>query len=183
MDYLELDEQLRRWQVGMGAAEFHGALIAHLLCEGSVDAVAIAEQMALEQFGETLRTDSVSAEDLRALAMAERRALQSEDMDFEPLLPDADLPVADRANALCAWVRGFLSGLAMSGRLRQRDLDEEAQELLADLGRIAGSDLEAPDDESGEGDLVEVQEFVRMGVLYLRDELQAKARPATETRH
>lgn len=183
MDYLELDEQLRRWQVGMGAAEFHGALIAHLLCEGSVEARAIADQMALDQLSETVRTDSVSAADLTELARAERAALASEDMDFEPILPDTDLPVADRANALCAWVRGFLAGLAMAGRLRQRDLDEEEQELLADLGRIASSDLEAPDDESGEGDLIEVQEFVRMGVLYLRDALQAKARPTTETRH
>ena len=183
MDYLQLDEQLRRWQVGMDAAEFHGALCAHLICEGSTSAAVIAEQMALDSLRELVETDSVCADDLATMANDVRAQLDSEDLAFEPLLPESDAAVAERANALCAWVRGFLAGLAMSGRLRQRGLDEEGEELVADLGRIAGSELEAEDDESSELDLMEVEEFVRMGVLYLRDELGARAKPRSETRH
>ena len=183
MDYLELDEQLRRWQVGLGAAEFHGGLVAHLVCEGRPDAVAIAEQLALESLRDEVRAEAASAAALSDYACFVRDQLASEDLDFEPLLPDSDTSVADRANALCAWVRGFLSGLALSGRLREQGLDEEGQELVGDLNRIAGSDLEAADDEAAEGDLVELTEFVRMGVLYLRDELIARGRPVSETRH
>jgi len=183
MDYLELDEQLRRWQVGLGAAEFHGGLSAYLICEGSPVASVIADQMALQSLKEQVDTDPVAADELAAMANQLRAEIDHEDMSFEPLLPDTDTPVADRANALCAWVRGFLAGLAMSGRLRQQGLDEEGQELIEDLGRIAGSELEAEDDDSAEGDLVEVQEFVRMGVLYLRNELSQRARPTSETRH
>lgn len=40
--------------------------------------------------------------------------LKSEDMSFHPLLPDDDYAIGQRLEALVAWVRGFLEGMALS---------------------------------------------------------------------
>jgi uncharacterized protein YgfB (UPF0149 family) len=58
-------------------------------------------------------------------------------------------------------------------------LSPDANEVLADLGRIASSRFDYDDEEEDESALSEVLEFVRVGVLLLHTEL---TRPRS-TRH
>jgi uncharacterized protein YgfB (UPF0149 family) len=88
----------------------------------------------------------------------------------EPLLPAPDEPVERRAEALVEWCRGFLGGVGLSGTPTAA-LSADANEVLADLGRIAASRFDYDDAEEDETALSEVLEFVRVGVLLLRTEL------------
>ena len=44
-------------------------------------------------------------------------------------------------------------------------MSDDLRELLADLSNIANLDEEVPEDEDNEGDLIEIEEYVRMSAL------------------
>jgi uncharacterized protein YgfB (UPF0149 family) len=99
-----------------------------------------------------------------------RAQLEDPDLDFEPLLPASDAPVERRAEALVEWCRGFLGGVGLSGTPTAL-FSADANEVLADIGRIAASHFDYDDAEEDESALSEVLEFVRVGVLLLHTEL------------
>ena len=77
---------------------------------------------------------------------------------------------------LAATRRGFLGGVGLANPRARGVLSEEAEEAIADLGRIAASDLTVEDDAADEDAYVEVLEFVRVAALMLRDECAAAAK-------
>ncbi len=84
-------------------------------------------------------------------------------MEFAPLLPDDDEPLAERATALAQWCQGFLYGLG-TGRLNSIDeLPGEVGEIVHDLTEISratpGEEDPTEDDEQAYAELVE---FVRV---------------------
>jgi hypothetical protein len=94
---------------------------------------------------------------------------------FEPILPDLDRPVAERAQALLQWCQGFLGGLGAGGFKDERALSADGREVLRDMADIAGSQLSFDDDEEvDEAAYTELLEFARMGALLLREDLRAR---------
>jgi len=102
-------------------------------------------------------------------------SLQDTELGFQPLLPDDEVPVADRTLALGQWCGGFLAGFGLAGRFQEADLSEDLRELLTDLGKIASLDEDIPDDEDNETDLVEIVEYVRMSALLIFTECVSSA--------
>jgi uncharacterized protein YgfB (UPF0149 family) len=103
-------------------------------------------------------------------------------MEFTPLLPDDDEPLAQRTTALAHWCQGFLYGLG-TGRLNSIDeLPGEVGEAVHDLTEISratpGEEDPTEDDEQAYAELVE---YVRVSVQLIYDELEplrAAVRPA-----
>lgn len=91
--------------------------------------------------------------------------LRSMDMSFQPLLPDDDYAIEQRLEALIAWVRGFLAGMALAAGESLGEAPEEIRELMEDM--VAISQLSDEEDASEENDqqLVQVTEYVRLGAL------------------
>ena len=87
-------------------------------------------------------------------------------LGFALLLPDEDSAVAERADALLGWCRGFLGGFGLSAGA-EPPLSPEASEALDDMSKIAASRLSYDDPEGDEAALVEVAEFVRVAALLL----------------
>ncbi len=104
--------------------------------------------------------------------------LNSPQLDFELLLPDARCSLRERTESLGAWCSGFLSGLGMGGLPGPSELPEEVAELLDDLGQIARVDFEL-DDPSEEDQVAfeEVVEYIRVGTLLIHEELQPAVPP------
>ena len=96
-------------------------------------------------------------------------------------MPAFNAPVERRADALVEWCRGFLGGVGLSGTAA-RLLSADANEVLADIGRIAASRFDYDDDEEDESALNEVLEFVRVGVLLLHAEMM-RPRSARDSVH
>lgn len=86
---------------------------------------------------------------------------------FEPLLPDEDQPLSLQAKALADWALGFMLGVGLSGV----SLHADEIELIDTLEQIAQLDSEAIEGESEQqaGDLMELQEFVRLAPATLRE--------------
>lgn len=110
---------------------------------------------------------------VQALYEDELARMNSPDLDFALLLPDDDDALRDRVASLGSWCGGFLSGLGLGGVKEQSQLPDEVSELIDDFAQITrvDFDLDTPDEEE-QAAFEEVVEYVRIGVLFVYEELQ-----------
>ena len=102
--------------------------------------------------------------------------LSRSDAGFSLLLPDDDHDLAERTHALGEWCRGFILGLLHNRALNMGALPGDASEMTEDLMAISQAE---PGDESPERDewaLAELEEYVRMGVQLVYEELLANGK-------
>lgn len=166
LTHAELARALKTLRLGMGASDLHGSLTGYLCAGGSAGAEEWPAALEIEPDSAT----TLHHEALRRLYVDCRAQLDDPDLGFEPLLPAHDVAVERRADALVEWCRGFLGGVGLSGSAT-RLLSADANEVLADIGRIASSRFDYDDEDEDESALNEVLEFVRVGVLLVHTEL------------
>lgn len=179
--YDELDAAIVRLQLGTDASELHGSLCGFLAGGGALGRQPLLAALELEGEG-----TAPSAQDqalLDRLAKQARGELADPELGFEPLLPADDRPLAERAEAMVEWCRGFIGGFGLGGAGAHAQLSDEAQEILRDLTTIAGSAFDFGDENEDEDALIEVHEFVRMGAMLLFTECQGARRQADDTLH
>ncbi|HKE47564.1 MAG TPA: UPF0149 family protein [Rhodanobacteraceae bacterium] len=174
LTYAELAHAIKTLRLGVGASDLHGSLTGYLCAGGRAGAEEWPAALELDPDVKALRHEA-----LRQLYRDCRAQLEDPDLGFEPLLPAHDAPVERRADALVEWCRGFLGGVGLSGTTNRQRLSEDANEVLADFGRIASSRFDYDDAEEDETALSEVLEFVRVGVLLLHAELNRPRAPGT----
>lgn len=168
LEYNRLQQILDTLGITQQADEYHGALCG-MLCHGAPQPDALV-------FDE-IRPD---AEAQSALASFAKSVLgELEKPEFEPLLPDDDLPLMQRVQALANWCGGFLYGLGTQQGLDIRSLSDEVQELVNDFTQISRAGLEESDDaaEEDERAYMELVEYVRVGAQLIFLELHP---PATQ---
>lgn len=171
-EFETLDDRLQRAGAATDAAECHGFVTGVLCAAGGLDPAAWLPHL----FGE-VDWDSAAVKEA-ALAVGglfqELRArLNSADLDFRLLLPADELPLRERAESLGRWCQGFSSGLGLGGLDRERALSGDSGEFLRDVSDISrvAAEFEGGDEED-ERAYMELQEYLRMGVLMLHEELQ-----------
>jgi uncharacterized protein YgfB (UPF0149 family) len=175
LDYYELGDALARAQISVDAADCHGLLAGLVCATGFADPKTWVAQV-FEAYDPKDRLQVEAFRQLQALYENTLLRINSHDLDFELLLPDDEDPLRDRTEALGSWCSGFLTGLGLGGLGDQSGLPEEVTELLDDMAQIArvDFDLEVPEEE----DLAafeEVVEYVRVGALYINEELRPVA--------
>jgi yecA family protein len=176
LTHAQLGEMLARLQLGVGASDLHGSLTGYVCGGGSAGANGWLD--ALELKPERYADFSDALTQLYADCVAWFDDPQEQ---FEPLLPGTDAAIKTRADALVEWCRGFLGGIGLADIRSRQELSADANEILGDLSTIAASHFEYADAEEDETALVEVIEFIRVGVLLLHAELHA--RPGATTVH
>lgn len=178
LEIAELDELLYRIDAAMSAAEAHGALCGMVCARGTVELSDWVDHVIGEQEqGSDLLHDVVHK--LSDLHQWTLETMNDASGNFRLLLLDDDDPLPDRVEALAAWCQGFVYGLAAGGIKEDSELPEDTDELLRDMVEIsrAGHDIEETDiddadDNEDELAYMEVEEYVRMGVIYIYEELQ-----------
>lgn len=164
----ELEDTLAAAGSATEAAEAHGSLCG---------ALCAASPYPIENWlGELLDDQGANSEQTRRVlesVFAETsQALSGAGMEFVPLLPDDDEPLAGRASALAHWCQGFLYGLS-NGRIASFDtLPGEAGEIVRDITEITRASIGAEPTETDEQAYAELVEFIRVGVQLLYEELQ-----------
>jgi len=99
-----------------------------------------------------------------------RRALD-DGVGFVLLLPDMDDPIVERTEALADWARGFSVALLRGEDLKLGDLPENSAEVAGDLLRISEAQAGGQSEEN-ERALAEIEEYMRVGVQLVFEELQ-----------
>ena len=176
--YLEVAEALQRAASPADASDSHGFMCGLICANGFADPKLWLGDV-FDDFNprDLLQTEAFKL--LQALYENTMVHLNSPDLDFELLLPDEEQPLRERTEALGNWCSGFLSGLGAGGIPDQDSLSDEVRDMLSDMSDISkvDFDLDDPDEE----ELVafeEVVEYIRVGVLFIHEELQpAKAPP------
>lgn len=95
--------------------------------------------------------------------------LRDEEFTFFPLLPDDDVEIDSRTEALADWCSGFLAGVAYAAAGEEesgKSFNELSSEALRDIAALAQA--EATDDEfddEGEENYIELVEYLRVAVV------------------
>ena len=173
LDHREIDKTLSDHRIGINASELHGSLCGYLCAGGAAGTNAWCEALALEALQDVIVDDADARRTFGQFFSQSRARLIDPQLGFQPLLPDAEDAVPKRAAALVEWCRGFVGGLGLAGNDGAEALSADSQEVLADLSRIAASDLTTGNSDEDEENFTEVLEYVRMGVLLLQSELTA----------
>lgn len=155
------------------AAEAHGCLVGALCTSPHYSMERWLEEIIPD---EDRRNDDDSQQALRLLYADTLNALRGENMEFEALLPDDDIPLATRAGGLSQWCQGFLYGFGTGQPPKQQELPGNVNEILNDLTHIGRASVEldgegTESNESEEEAYAEVVEYVRVGVQLIHDEL------------
>jgi len=163
----------------LSTSELHGAVVGIGVCS--------EQSFSLQSLVDLLGVDALSDEnDVETFVNASLEILFADDMSFTPLLPEDDAPLEIRVTAIGEWTGSFVAGLA-AGLDEQAagsfaSLPEEVQEIVADFAAITEINLpgdsaaaagegdaaageEATAGEEAEFDLLQVQEFVKIGAL------------------
>ncbi len=184
----DLSALLARLAVPISASEAHGLLCGLLGAQPSAMAkgVWLAELLdAAELAPESLssRVDDIKALDAWFSQVLE--SLHDTDLDFNPLLPDDSVSVQERLRGLGDFCAGYCYGVGLgtAGRPNYK-LPEDTAELINDFNEIDSSTSENLGVDAGdtvnEETLIELSEYVRVGVLLINEELQPVA--AAESR-
>ncbi|MDH3644782.1 MAG: UPF0149 family protein [Gammaproteobacteria bacterium] len=160
----------------LSVAEIHGVVCGL--------AVWQPERFELQELTDLVGVDALTDEfSVEAFVNGSVEALQAEDMSFAPLLPDDDVELEQRLDAVAEWCAGFLAGFGAAGMAREMSslevLPEEIQEIVGDLSAITDIDVDGiagaqddaeygdADQDSIEEDLIQIHEFVKVGVLLI----------------
>jgi uncharacterized protein YgfB (UPF0149 family) len=172
VNHEELQAALARAGMAADASGAHGLLCGALCTRANYGAREWLAELAADQGVAVTEPDP----QLLRLPGQVLEALHSADLEFEPLLPAEDVPLAERVAALAAWCDGYLYGAGAGAAGPEALRGGDAGEYLGDLADIARAELEpGRDAEAGEGDYFELVEFVRAGAQLAFDEL-AEAR-------
>ena len=112
--------------------------------------------------------------------------LCDESWGFQLLLPAEECALSERIRAMAEWCDGFVFGLGFGGVMQEIEQDSEVSELVKDMIEISKIDGAGAVGEGDESDLVEIVEYVRIGVLNLLEmvrELDLSKRPGEQELH
>ena len=163
-------------------AELHGLLCGLLCGEGEL-ALDRWLQLACEALADGVELAPPVQNLLAKLLDYGVAQLSDPDGSITPLLPDDDAPLPQRVDALSEWCQGLLYGLGI-GHLEQRGgLSEDSREFLRDVADIAHVGFDAATDEADETAYVEVVEYLRIGLLIIRQDLRLVDAPHAVSPH
>ncbi|MFT6957584.1 MAG: hypothetical protein ACJAYC_002596 [Halieaceae bacterium] len=185
-DFDEMANQLLEQGLSVSPSEIHGCLTG-LLGAGQT---AGGEQ-GLSGLWSALEVDLHGELAERALQLysVTLAALNDDEFDFHPLLPDDEVEIAVRTEALAGWCRGFVSGFGhgkLAARTTGGQVPADSAEALRDFGNIAQAGL---DDDASEEELEtsynEIIEYVRFAALnvFMDARIDEKQEIEPERRH
>jgi uncharacterized protein YgfB (UPF0149 family) len=176
----QLEDLFYQLKIQASPSGFHGFLCGRLSCgtvqmEDLVNSssawLGLEEEAAEGAFGtlETFYESTLS--DLQDISFL-----------FKPLLPDDELPLAERLMSVGDWCTNYLSGLG-DGMGAEFEVSEDGKEALQDISAIGqistDFDSDEESEEDGEKDYLELVEYVRIAVQLIFSDLDPmeKAQP------
>ena len=154
-------------------SECHGVLCGILCASGSSDMQGWVRHL-FENRTESGDIPAAALQVLHDLHQATLTGINHETLEFNLLLPDDGQGAEKKLQALADWCSGFSFGLTLGGLRDQMLNSDDSREFVQDLQHIANASLgvDGRDDEHTEQSLTEIEEYIRMGVLMLNEDLQ-----------
>ena len=116
---------------------------------------------------------------LRTLFAEAQHQLAARQLELSLYLPADDSPVAERTDGLADLCQGFVLGLLANGAYKLETLPGDAAEIVRDIMAISGGEAGADDPEMDERALAELEEYVRVGVHVVYEEIDSPESPGS----
>ncbi|GGB52250.1 UPF0149 family protein [Shewanella inventionis] len=158
-----LKKALDAAEIGQHPVEVHGALVG-LICGGvKQDNLAWLKPLVeLMNDGQPLEANLQQL--IAELYQDTVARLADFEFGFTLLLPEEEVSLSHRVEALALWTQSFLTGIAIiQPELAKSSPD--VREVIKDLAEIAQVEFDVGDDEESETAYIELQEFVRMSAI------------------
>jgi len=171
LDYEVLNDRLEHDRIAADAAELQGQLCAQVTLSDTTVESWLGQALGEEADANALARETGEA--LIDLYSWTCSALNEGAFAFKLFLPDDDLGLTLRTEALTHWCQGYLAGLGLAGLADPASLPEETREFLEDLAEIARADFETEDGgESDEVAFTELVEYARVGAMMVFETLR-----------
>jgi len=169
-DFDVLDKILEDANAGSRAAECHGFLCAQICISGNITDEIVSEYLLAEAVDDAQMNECQVQ--VTELVMEITRQMASPEFELQLMLPDDDYSLEERGIALVEWCQGFLSGLGVAGLGSFEIMSDASRDLIDDLYKISRLSTDEMNDyaEEGESDLMELIEYVRVGMFLIYDE-------------
>jgi len=160
-DIDELANHLLEQGLDTSPSRIHGCLSGLLAAgapaQGEAGLALLGQAMEMNLHGEL-------AGQIMQLYQVSAAALEDDEFDFHPLLPDDEVEIATRTAAVADWARGFLTGFA---QVNQTQVPQDSSEVLRDFAAIAEAAVDEEDEEEEELEnaFMEVVEYLRFASL------------------
>lgn len=166
--YTEVANALNKSPAKLSAAQAHGVMCG-LLCATNDQAGTLWLTII---FGD--KKKHKPDEVLHQLYEESYQQLNDFSFEFSLLLPEEEVDINQRAEALGLWCQGFLTGLDQAKVPIQNRAPDEITEALNDLIEIAKVNYgDIVDNEEDETAYFELVEYVRLAVLMIFQELRS----------
>lgn len=180
IDFIEIEDALRRVDSSTEASESHGILCGMLCSAGRAELNGWIRQVMGESepdMSNVLTRESF--EQLGRLYDNTIGQLNDTELGFQLLLPEDQDNLKYNVRALSEWCEGFLLGFSLGASHAENSLPDEVKELLTDFVEITKVKTDDDEDEQDLESFVEVMEYVRMGVLLIQEMLHPLRGPST----
>ncbi len=186
MNYQQFEHVLMLNNAPMGASDIHACLLG-LFCGGmnreNQDWKLTMTQL-LDDEAMALSVDLLSA--LEQMQQTICMQLESGFFNTQLLLPDDEVALGIRIQALASWCEGWLLGFG-SGSSKSPELSDEGKEALADIRNISQVDPDVNEHEDAEvleqmeRDFLELCEHIKISVQLIFADVQAAKSSFSET--
>jgi yecA family protein len=174
--FAEVEHELHTVDANLTVAEAHGCLCGALCTLQNFSPQRWLQELLPEEVTPLADppANAVSAV-LQQLFTDSSQALCGDAMEFTPLLPDDEAPLAERIAALAQWSQGFLYGFGIGAPTTPESLPGDTAEVLRDLSEIArANDAEVAGSDEEEQAYAELVEYLRAAVQMLHEEFAAQ---------
>lgn len=168
IDYIK--KQLELLGSDASPSEMQGSLCGVICGRGELD----AQEWLSMIINDIPAGDLLAQEACHALAQFFKdteAALADSHLGFYPLIPEHDSDCV-KLEAIAQWAQGFLMGLSLAGIKNFDDYSDEVNEFVETMVTLSSAeDYELSGDETDEESLMELIEFIRIGVLLVNEEM------------
>ena len=166
LDFDDYANQLLEQGLQASPALLHGGFCGVLAGAAGHEAdyclAAVSQALEIDIQGEL-------AESSLQLVAASEQAMADESFEFHLFLPDDEVEIELRVQALADWCRGFMAAFALApAEPEGSSLGEEVAEILKDIVAIAEVGFDDEEDaEEAEHSYFEITEYLRFATLNL----------------
>lgn len=163
----------------LGPAELHGMLCG-FICHGDMVPESSCMDLILNDADEHEYEELVKQ--IKLLFSVSLQQLSDFGFEFELLLLDDNCELVERLSTLSQWSEGFVLGLEFAQKTRRKTYTEDVKEMIGDIREIASAyqRFQEENDALDEQVLLELEEHVRLGAVFVFSQLNGEQTP---TRH
>ena len=177
----EIEAALVLASIDLTASEVHGTLVGaisnHLKSGMTPDLLKLIEPQA-DQADDNMSQLKDSLQDL--YRETSEQLFEGKDT-FDILLPADDEPLSNRVHGIATWARGYTLGLLYNNAFSVDQLPESAPEFVRDLMQIADVEMGEGDENDEERSLVELHEYIKVGVQLVFEFIYSERSSETPT--